>query len=165
MDGVMNENQLTIVKEYEFYNPLIQKIDSIIGKSIRDCHDKYFHTFDRICEYDINFTNTTNNETVNFTISEKCMGMYELNKKLTIARGNGYIFNHLNNFKIKIYSNLSHINIHYHRRLGAPPLHRQFFIKKSQNRDYIQTFCNNRRNTFHFACRQWYSYNNPGILT
>ena len=27
----------------------------------------------------------------------------------------------------------------------------------SQNRDYIQTRCNNRRNTFHFACRQWYS--------
>ena len=29
------------------------------------------------------------------------------------------------------------------------------------NRDYIQTHCNDRRNTFHFACRQWYSYNNP----
>ena len=35
----------------------------------------------------------------------------------------------------------------------------------SRNRDYIQTYCNDRRNTFHFACRQWYSYNNPGILT
>ena len=33
------------------------------------------------------------------------------------------------------------------------------------HRDYIQTHCNNRRNTFLFACRQWYSYNNPGILT
>ena len=29
------------------------------------------------------------------------------------------------------------------------------------NRDYIQTFCNDRRNSFHFACRQWSSYNNP----
>ena len=28
------------------------------------------------------------------------------------------------------------------------------------NRDYIQTFCNNHRNTFHIACRQRYSYNN-----
>ena len=33
------------------------------------------------------------------------------------------------------------------------------------NRDYIQSHCNDYRNTFHFACRQWYSYNNPGILT
>ena len=33
------------------------------------------------------------------------------------------------------------------------------------NRDYIQTHCNDYRKTFHFACRQWYSYNNPGILT
>ena len=39
-----------------------------------------------------------------------------------------------------------------------------FINKISQNRDYIQTFCNNCRNTFLFACRQWYSYNNPSIL-
>ena len=37
MNGMMNDNQLTIVKEYEFDNPLIQKIDSIIDKCIRDC--------------------------------------------------------------------------------------------------------------------------------
>ena len=118
-----------IVKEYEFDNPLIQKIDSLIDNSIRDCHNKYFHTFDHICEYDIQLTNVTNNESVNFTISEKSMGMYELNEKLTIARGNGFIFNQINNLTIKILSNLSNINIHYHLRLGTPLLHRQFFIK------------------------------------
>ena len=32
------------------------------------------------------------------------------------------------------------------------------------NRDSIQTFCNDRRNTFHFACRQWYSYNNSTMM-
>ena len=159
----MNENN--IVKEYEFENPLIQNKDSKIDNSIRDCHNKYFHTFDHICEYDLNFTNITDNESVNFIISDKCMGMYELNKKLTTARENGYTFNHINKLTIKILSNLSHINIHYHLRLGASPLHRQFFIKISKNRDYIQTHCNDRRNNFHFACRQWYSYNNPGILT
>ena len=123
---MMNENQLTVDKEYEFDNPLIQKIDSLIDKTIRDCHDKYFHTFDHICEYNLNFTNTSNNESVNFTISNKNMGMYELNKKLTVARGNGYIFHQINKLTIKIYSNLSNINIHYHLRLGAPPLHRNF---------------------------------------
>ena len=34
-----------------------------------------------------------------------------------------------------------------------------------ENRVNIQTHCNDRRNTFYFACLQWYSYNNPGILT
>ena len=38
----MNENQLTIVLEYEFNNPLIQKIDSLIDKSLRDCHKNIF---------------------------------------------------------------------------------------------------------------------------
>ena len=127
MNGLLNGN--IIVKEYESNKPVITKIDSIIDNSIRDCHNKYFHTFDHICEYDLNFTNTTNNESVNFTISDKSMGMYELNKKLTIARENGFIFNQINKLTIKILSNLSYINIHYHLTLGAPPLHRQFFKK------------------------------------
>ena len=33
--------------------------------------------------------------------------------------------------------------------------HRRNLLKISQNRDYIQTHCNDRRNTFRFACRQW----------
>ena len=109
MDGVMNANQLTIVKEYEFDNPLITKIDSIIDNSIRDCHKKYFHTFDHICEYDLSFTNIANNETANFTISDKCMGVYELNKKLAIARERGFKFNQINKLTIKIISNLQRI--------------------------------------------------------
>ena len=161
----MNDIELYLVKEYNFVNPLLQKIDSLIDNSIRGCHNKSFHTFDHICEYNLNFTNITNNESVNFTISDKCMGMYELNEKLAIARQNGYIFNQINKLTIKIYSNISHINIHYHLLLGVPPLHCQFIIKISQNRDYIQTHCNDRRNPFHFACRQWYSYNNHRILT
>ena len=40
MDGLMNENQLTIVKEFEFNNPLIQKIDSLTDFSIRDSYKK-----------------------------------------------------------------------------------------------------------------------------
>ena len=91
--------------------------------------------------------------------------MYELNKKLTLARENGFIFNQITKLTIKILSNLSHINIHYHLTLGASPLHYRFFINLLKNRDYIQTFCNGRRNPFHFACRQWYSYKNQGILT
>ena len=149
------------VKEYEFNNTPIHKIDSLIDNSIRDCQNKCFHTFDHICEYNLSFTNNSNSETVSFTISDKNMGSYELNKKITVAQERGFIFNQIHNFKLKTFSNLSNINIHHHLLLGASPLHRQFFRKISQNRDYIQTRCNDRRNPFHFACRQWYSYNNP----
>ena len=86
MNSAMDLNQLTIVEEYEFDNPSIQKINFLIDISIRDCHNKYFHTFDHICEYDLNFTNITNNETVNITISGKTMGMYGMNQKITVAR-------------------------------------------------------------------------------
>ena len=39
---------------------------------------------------------TLNNEIVNFIISDKSLGMYELNKKLSLARQRGYIFNQKN---------------------------------------------------------------------
>ena len=57
--------------------------------------------------------------------------------------------------------NLSHINVQYYLKLQIPMGQRLFFIKIAQNRDCIQTFCNDGRNPFHFACRQWYLYNNP----
>ena len=40
-------------------------------------------------------------------------------------------------------------------------MHRQFFRKLSQNAEYVQTHCSDRRNAFHFGCRKWYLYNNP----
>ena len=165
MNGIINQYELTVVKEYEFENPLIQKIDSIINKCYRDCYYKYFHTFSYACEYDINFRNITNNDIVNLKIAGRNMGMYELNKKLTIAKRNSFKFKQINKLTIKIYSNLSYINIHYHLLLGASPLHRQFFKNLFRNPDYIETHCNDMHNPFHFACRQWYSYNNPGIHT
>ena len=85
----MNENQLNIVKEYGLYKPLIQKIDSIFDNCYRDCHKKYFHTFENISENDIKLTLITNNEIINITISDKSMGLLELNKKLTVARKRG----------------------------------------------------------------------------
>ena len=79
MNGILKEN--VIVREYEFNEPLIQKIDSIFDEFIRDCRHKCFHTFDPICEYDIQLTNIANIEIVNFTISARSMASYDLNKK------------------------------------------------------------------------------------
>ena len=39
------ENFNVFVKEYEFIRPDINKIDSIIDNSLRDCYNKHFHTF------------------------------------------------------------------------------------------------------------------------
>ena len=169
MNEIINKNKLFVVKKYEFDEKDIHEIDYLLDDVIKDCRRNYFHTFEYNLVYDINFTNNSNNEEVNLIITHKSMEFktefYGLNKKIKNARRNGFVFNQINNFKIEICSNLSYINIHYHLRLGAPPLHRQFFMKLLKNRDYIQTHCNNLYNPFHFACRQWYSYHNPGILT
>ena len=169
MNEIINENKLFVVKEYKFVKKDIHEIDYLIDDVIKHCRKNFFHTFEYRLVYDINFTNISNNEEVNLIVTHRSMEFktefYGLNKKIKNAGRNNFIFNQINNFKIEIYSNLSHINIHYHLRLGASPLHRQFFRILSRNRDYIQTHCNDRRNTFHFACRQWYSYNNPHILT
>ena len=85
MKGIMNENQLTIVKEFDFDEPLIQKIDSIVHNCYRDCHKKFFQTFEYKCEYDIKLTNITDNEIFVITISDKSLGLFESIKKLTVA--------------------------------------------------------------------------------
>ena len=161
----MNEKELYVVKEYKFDNPLITKIVSIIDGCYRDCHNNYFHTFRYVCIYDITLTNITNNEIINITISDESLGLYELNKKLTIARQRGFIFNQMNLLTIKIYSHIRYINVIYYLNHHIPLMHRQFFIKLLKNRDYILSHCNDLNNPFHFACYQWYKYNIPGILT
>ena len=58
----------------------VKNNDSIINKCDKDCHHKYYHTFEYECIYDLNFTNVINNEIVTLTISGKSLGMYELKK-------------------------------------------------------------------------------------
>ena len=91
----MNENELYVVKEYKFDNLLISDIDSRIDKCFRDCQKNYFHNFKYECIYDIKLTNMTNIETINSTISDKSINLYEINKKLTVARQNGFVFNQI----------------------------------------------------------------------
>ena len=82
------------------------------------------------------------------------MNLYEL-KKIKIARQNGFVLNQVNGLTIKIYSNLSNINICYYLKLRIPIMHRQFFKILSQNPDYVKTYCNDRNNPLHFAIRKW----------
>ena len=142
MNALINENELKVVKKYEFDNPVITEIDSIIDKSIKDCLHKYFHTFDINCEYDLNFTNITKNEIVNLKISDKYLGMFGLNKKLTLARQRGFKFNQINKLTIKFYTSLSQNNIHRHLKFQNPILVRQVLKVKSRHPESIQTFCN-----------------------
>ena len=151
----MNENELYVVKEYKFDNPLITKMDSIIDNCYRDCHNKYFHTFKYVCIYDIELTNITNNEKINISLSDDSLGLYVLNKKLTIARQRGFIMNQIKKLTIKIFSHQRYINISYYLKHRIPIMHRQFFKILSRNRDYVQTHCNIRNNPFHFACQIW----------
>ena len=138
----MNENELYVVKEYKFDNPLITKIDSIIDESIKDCFNKYFHdTFDINYEYDLEFTNI-NNEIVNFKISHKTMGMFELNKKLTLARERGYKFNQINKFTIKFSTPLSKNNTHRYLKFQCPILVRQILKIMSRNPETIRAISN-----------------------
>ena len=92
MNGILNKNQLTFVKEKEFNIPLIHKIDSIIVNCYRDCHNKNNQPFEYKYEFDIELTNITSNGIIKIIISDKSLSLYELNKKLIVARQRGYIY-------------------------------------------------------------------------
>ena len=40
-------------------------------------------------------------------------------------------------------------------------MHRQFFRKLSQHREFVKNFCTDLNKLFHFACRKWFLYNIP----
>ena len=151
----MNENELYVLKEYKFDNPLIHNIDSIIDSCYRDCHNKFFHKYKYVCIYDIKLTKIKSNEIINLTISDESLGLYELNKKLTLARERGFKFNQINRLTVKIYSHQRYINISYYLKNRIPIMLRQFFKILSKNRIYVQTHCKDRNNLFHFACQTW----------
>ena len=131
MIGIMNEN--VVVREFELDKPLDHKIDSVLDNCIRDCRNKYFHTFDHICVNDIKLTKFGNIELFNLTVSCKSMSLYDFNKKITVARQTGFLINQINELTIKIYSNLSNINSRYYLKHRTPIMHRHFFKIFSQN--------------------------------
>ena len=94
---------MSAVKEYKFDKTDIHEIDYLLDDVIKDCRRNYFHTFEYKLVYDINFTNSSNNEEVNLIITHRSMEFktefYGLNKKIKNARRNGFIFNQINNFK------------------------------------------------------------------
>ena len=152
-------NESTVVKEYDFIKPDIHDLDYLLDDVIKDCRSKYFHTFEYSLVYDVKFTNISNNKEVHFTITHRSMEFktefYGLNKKIKNAQRNGFIFNQINKLTIKIYSNLSNINICYYLKHRIPMCHRLFFKTLSQNPNYVKTHCTDYNNGFHFACRKW----------
>ena len=153
----MIENELYVVKEYKFDNPPITEVDSIIDSCYGDCYTEYFHFFSYECIYDNKLRNITNIELINLTTSGKSMSLYELNKKLTVVRQNGIIYNQINKLTIKIYSSLRYINISFYLKFPMPMCYRQFFRMISQNREHIFNYCHDEENLFQFACWKWYS--------
>ena len=87
MNGILNES--TVVKEYDLNEPDIHEKDFSLDDIIKDCRNKNFHTFEYRLAYEIKFTNISNNEAVNFTITHKSMEFntefYGLNKKIKNA--------------------------------------------------------------------------------
>ena len=59
---------------------LIHKTDFITDDCVRDCHNRFFHTFEYECVYDIKLTNVGNHEVVKITIAYKNMILYESKK-------------------------------------------------------------------------------------
>ena len=83
------------------------------------------------------------------------MNLFELNKKLTLARQRGFKFNQISKLTKKIYSHQRYTNISCYLKHRIPIMHPQFFRVISQNRDYVENFCNDMENLFLFACQNW----------
>ena len=71
----MKENELYLVKNYKFDNPILTKIDSILDKCFKDCVNNYFHKFIYEVISDFKLIKITNIEIFSSTISDKIMNL------------------------------------------------------------------------------------------
>ena len=51
----MNENELYLVKEYNFDNPPCSEMDSVLDSCFKNCHKNIFHKFKKEYIYDIKY--------------------------------------------------------------------------------------------------------------
>ena len=84
----MNKKQYTLVKESEFDKPLIRKAKSKIDSCFREFPNKFYHSFDYICVYDVKLSSIRNNEKIILTVSDKSTAKCESNENLEISRKN-----------------------------------------------------------------------------
>ena len=107
----MNENELNVVKDYKFDNPLLTDADSIIENCFNACSDNYFHEFKYQCLFDFSFKTITNNELFNLIVIDEELDEDSLNIELKVVRQNEFIFIQLNKLTIKFPSHLQYINV------------------------------------------------------
>ena len=140
----MNENQLTVVEEYDSNKTDVLELDYFFDDIIKGCRNKSFHTFEYRPVHDTNFTKISNIEEINFTITHRSIKFetefYGLNRKIKNARRNGFVFNQISILTVKFFSNLSIINVRYYLKFRIPIKHRQFFKLNGQNPDYLELF-------------------------
>ena len=83
MNDILKES--TVVEESNFNKPDLLEIEYLFDDIIRNCRNKYFHTFEYRLVYDVKFTNISSNEEVSFTITHRSLEfkteIYGLNKK------------------------------------------------------------------------------------
>ena len=87
LNGILNESN--VVKDYDFIKPDFHEIDYLLDDIIKDCRNKFFHTFKDRFVYDFELTNISNNEEINFTNIRRSMDFNTefdgLNKKIKKA--------------------------------------------------------------------------------
>ena len=98
----MNENDVYVVEEYKFDNPLFTEIDYIIDSCFTDCHKSYFHKIIYEIIYDVKHKKFIDNQKINLTTSINSMNLYELNKKLKVGSQDKIVFNQINKLTRKL---------------------------------------------------------------
>ena len=106
-----------VVKEYDLIRLKNDEVKSILNDTIENCGNKYFHSFEFRCVYDIKLTNVDYNGKVILTITLENMKvksqLYGLKKKFKTAFKDEFKFSEIVKSTRRIYSSLSNKNIQF----------------------------------------------------
>ena len=145
---------MIVTSEYIFLNPKINEITDILNNTRLGQDQKYGDNCSRKIEVrcNINFLDKIKNKTKNITISD--YHVHRGMKKTIIASQGRYELIGSNKLSILIEGNIyKNVINNYMKFNNIPVLWKKFFLKITNNRDYVNNFCNRPLNRFDQHCR------------
>ena len=143
-------------KVYEFIKPNVDNIERLIMEAFTDCKYKCFNSFNKWCDiYNIKFVNGKVIKNCNFIVSSDDRSI-----KYRSGRFNRNALGDINKLTIKIFANVSDLNICYYLKTSLPSsLETLFYKNLSNNSEYINTYCYGKHTNFSNDCIHWFTHN------
>ena len=155
---------MDFVKEYVFYNTIIEDVDEIKFKASSDCSYRYILSYGLLrLIFNVKIIDERDNKTKNKVFKYTSIGRILF---LCRMRKKGYKVIKISKYTLRYCGNIDDLKKWYRLKMGLPfsPLEIAFYKNIATNDDYINIYCVPTQSVSTEKCIKWYLYNKTSDL-